>query len=921
MIWALWQNCSSFRNCVEAVAEDLKRTLCKDVKKKIGETFAFYLYDQWWAEKEEKYKAEQRRKLESKKSEEIEKASNAADAPVHITAETAANAAPPADAAATAPAPSSNTSTPDKRATDIPPPAQGAEAQPAAAAASTSNALDVTSFFNQQREKMDAGGGSSAMIASAFGKGGSLGFGFRGTIPKLPSFKIKTKTAKRKDGRKSDGESSDDDDRSSHPGTSRGSGKRREQEKRREQRLREDRERQRRRKSDDVDGGGGGGGRRERDKSKSKARDRDSKKDDKREHASKDAKKPGRTLESIYSQIYSDDGSDSDAAGDKSGTKDLDISSDSDVPRKDAKRASTDTKAVRKDKRAAKGSVSSVAEDSSASSSSTVRSSSAMSEVSSRSSASSSSSSSSSASASSSSGVSSSSSSSSSSESEAEDKADVAKSTVEKVTEEEFAEIPEAAAVARKESSEEADVDVERDEAGPKTSPRKKGEFDSSGTDSSDEVEREAPATAEPEFKEPAAKSAPTTPVQTSLPRKPEVKIPEESPPHIIDHCYARPYCEEGMESPKPKENQFQDQVALDHGYTRPRTPPAEQKKRALQEKQKVAEEEEADVAVPASRTAGGRKTSAKAQKQQIVDETAPLKPIRGRTYKARTAQEQFEVLYKFLTKGLDLEDISYLKRSYHMMLNQNQAGQDKNLYWLNDTHWVDHTVTEIPSPPKSKRRRKDDFSRPHLTGSCRTEGYYKMDPREKLRTKYHLHRSGGGVENMFSQAQLAKLTKAHAMSREARSSQRRQLTVLGEDAIGSNLLSFNQLKVRSSIIELLIIELGPHRVITFRPFQFRRKQMTFGKSSIHDWGLFSLEDIGPDEMVIEYVGHNVRSVLSDVREKCYEKQGIGSSYLFRVDLDYVVDATKCGNLARFINHSCDVSRGMHYVTTVWGRN
>ena len=47
--------------------------------------------------------------------------------------------------------------------------------------------------------------------------------------------------------------------------------------------------------------------------------------------------------------------------------------------------------------------------------------------------------------------------------------------------------------------------------------------------------------------------------------------------------------------------------------------------------------------------------------------------------------------------------------------------------------------------------------------------------------------------------------------------------------------------------------------------------------------------------------------VVADMREKRYAQQGIGSSYLFRVDHDTIIDATKCGNLARFINHCCTV--------------
>ena len=70
---------------------------------------------------------------------------------------------------------------------------------------------------------------------------------------------------------------------------------------------------------------------------------------------------------------------------------------------------------------------------------------------------------------------------------------------------------------------------------------------------------------------------------------------------------------------------------------------------------------------------------------------------------------------------------------------------------------------------------------------------------------------------------------------------------------------------------------------------------------------MFALEPIARDEMVIEYVGEVVRQAIADDREKRYERLGIGSSYLFRVDSDTIIDATKYGNLARFINHCCEV--------------
>uniref|UniRef100_A0A1I7YBQ2 Histone-lysine N-methyltransferase n=1 Tax=Steinernema glaseri TaxID=37863 RepID=A0A1I7YBQ2_9BILA len=75
--------------------------------------------------------------------------------------------------------------------------------------------------------------------------------------------------------------------------------------------------------------------------------------------------------------------------------------------------------------------------------------------------------------------------------------------------------------------------------------------------------------------------------------------------------------------------------------------------------------------------------------------------------------------------------------------------------------------------------------------------------------------------------------------------------------------------------------------------------------SSIDRDGIFAGEKIPKGSVVIEYVGEVVRHVQSNRRERRYHAKGVESTYMFRFDRDMIIDATNVGNLARFINHSC----------------
>lgn len=184
----------------------------------------------------------------------------------------------------------------------------------------------------------------------------------------------------------------------------------------------------------------------------------------------------------------------------------------------------------------------------------------------------------------------------------------------------------------------------------------------------------------------------------------------------------------------------------------------------------------------------------------------------------------------------------------------------------------------------------------PHKSGSARTEGYYAI-PEEAKRAYLTSHdywnnpseltaANGSSSSNLSSMAKSSSRANRinHRQLALGLEQQKRAISLsFGGGAVDSDLLKFNQLKAR-------------------------KKKLKFAKSAIHDWGLFAMEPVDANDMVIEYIGTIIRQKVADHREKEYEKMGIGSSYLFRVDDDTIIDATKLGNLARFINHCCDVS-------------
>jgi len=90
-----------------------------------------------------------------------------------------------------------------------------------------------------------------------------------------------------------------------------------------------------------------------------------------------------------------------------------------------------------------------------------------------------------------------------------------------------------------------------------------------------------------------------------------------------------------------------------------------------------------------------------------------------------------------------------------------------------------------------------------------------------------------------------------------------------------------------------------------------------FRTSNGRGWGVKTMEKIKRNSFVLEYIGEIITSEEAERRGKIYDAEGM--TYLFDLDYNdqdnpYTVDATEYGNVAHFINHSCDPNLGMYAV-------
>ncbi|KAK5134305.1 hypothetical protein LTR08_006734 [Meristemomyces frigidus] len=248
-----------------------------------------------------------------------------------------------------------------------------------------------------------------------------------------------------------------------------------------------------------------------------------------------------------------------------------------------------------------------------------------------------------------------------------------------------------------------------------------------------------------------------------------------------------------------------------------------------------------------------------------------------------------------------DDEDLAFAKKAF----------ADEARYDIGDAKlwaWKQKEIKSLNSGaygPVQAETGIEGYYVPNLTGCARTEGVKKILNEEKSKYLPHRIKVQRAREERQAQAKADPSVAANAAAEAAKIAAAEKIasTATSRSNRVNNRRLVNDITLQRQT--LATANSDADVAIRFNQLKKRKKLVKFDRSAIHGWGLYAEENIAVTDLIIEYVGEKVRQKIADLREIRYEKQGVGSSYLFRMMDDEIVDATKKGGIARFINHSC----------------
>jgi histone-lysine N-methyltransferase SETD1 len=326
--------------------------------------------------------------------------------------------------------------------------------------------------------------------------------------------------------------------------------------------------------------------------------------------------------------------------------------------------------------------------------------------------------------------------------------------------------------------------------------------------------------------------------------------------------------------------------------------------KKQLEEEAKVAKVETMEITPPGEEIAEVKEV--KLVPEVSVTEETPEDDDTGSVNWGVSSTEPRKTVDDDLSVVMDIDGWQHMLKDEEDLLHLKAALQSIDAAKIGDAQswaWKQKSIKHLNRPGEEGVSRTETkikgYYVPNPTGSARTEGVKKI--REAEKSKYLPHRIRVQEEREERQ-------------RQAKQAERAVISVEGfKFTTGSQKTSTANSRANRANNRRMVNDINISKNLTgaegdalrFNQLKKRKKLVKFDRSAIHNWGLYAQESISANDMIIEYVGEKVRQRVADLRETRYDQQGVGSSYLFRIDEDTVIDATKMGGIARFINHSC----------------